>query len=161
MYDKRTVRMEYVRIVLLFFYNRLNMTKFESEIKFINAPQNAVYEKLSNLNNLEKVKERLPEDKVKNLSFDADSLTVEVPPVGKITLQLVEKEPCKCIKFATTTSPLPFNLWIQLLPVTDAECKMKLTIGMDLNPFMKAMVQKPLQEGLEKMADALTLIPYV
>lgn len=153
--------MEYVRIVLLFFYNRLNMTKFESEIKFINAPQNAVYEKLSNLNNLEKVKERLPEDKVKNLSFDADSLTVEVPPVGKITLQLVEKEPCKCIKFATTTSPLPFNLWIQLLPVTDAECKMKLTIGMDLNPFMKAMVQKPLQEGLEKMADALTLIPYV
>lgn len=144
-----------------FFYNRLNMTKFESEIKFINAPQNAVYEKLSNLNNLEKVKERLPEDKVKNLSFDADSLTVEVPPVGKITLQLVEKEPCKCIKFATTTSPLPFNLWIQLLPVTDAECKMKLTIGMDLNPFMKAMVQKPLQEGLEKMADALTLIPYV
>ena len=144
-----------------FFYNRLNMTKFESEIKFINAPQNAVYEKLSNLNNLEKVKERLPEDKVKNLSFDADSLTVEVPPVGKITLQLVEKEPCKCIKFATTTSPLPFNLWIQLLPVTDAECKMKLTIGMDLNPFMKAMVQKPLQEGLEKMADALTLIPYI
>lgn len=137
------------------------MTKFESEIKFINAPQNAVYEKLSNLNNLEKVKERLPEDKVKNLSFDADSLTVEVPPVGKITLQLVEKEPCKCIKFATTTSPLPFNLWIQLLPVTDAECKMKLTIGMELNPFMKAMVQKPLQEGLEKMADALTLIPYV
>lgn len=144
-----------------FFYNRLNMTKFESEIKFINAPQNAVYEKLSNLNNLEKVKERLPEDKVKNLSFDADSLTVEVPPVGKITLQLVEKEPCKCIKFATTTSPLPFNLWIQLLPVTDAECKMKLTIGMELNPFMKAMVQKPLQEGLEKMADALTLIPYI
>ena len=144
-----------------FFYNRLNMTKFESEIKFINAPQNAVYEKLSNLNNLEKVKERLPEDKVKNLSFDADSLTVEVSPVGKITLQLVEKEPCKCIKFATTTSPLPFNLWIQLLPVTDAECKMKLTIGMDLNPFMKAMVQKPLQEGLEKMADALTLIPYI
>lgn len=153
--------MEYVRAVLLFFYNRLNMTKFESEIKFINAPQNAVYEKLSNLNNLEKVKERLPEGKVKNLNFDADSLTVEVPPVGKITLQLVEKEPCKCIKFATTTSPLPFNLWIQLLPVTDAECKMKLTIGMDLNPFMKAMVQKPLQEGLEKMADALTLIPYV
>ena len=37
---------------------------------------------------------------------------------------------------------------------------MKLTIGMDLNPFMKAMVQKPLQEGLEKMADMLAVIPY-
>ena len=46
------------------------------------------------------------------------------------------------------------------MPVTETECKMKLTIGMDLNPFMKAMVQKPLQEGLEKMADMLAVIPY-
>lgn len=136
------------------------MTKFESSTKYIQASQEAVYGKLSDLNNLEQVKERLPEDKVKNLSFDADSLTVEVSPVGKITLQIVEKEPCKCIKFGTVTSPLPFNLWIQLLPVADNECKMKLTIGMELNPFMKAMVQKPLQEGVEKMADALALIPY-
>ena len=131
------------------------MTKFESGVKVVPASQEAVYEKLSDLSNLEKVKDRLPEDKVKNLSFDAESMTIEVAPVGKITLQIVEKEPCKCIKFATTTSPLPFNLWIQIVPVTETECKMKLTIGMDINPFMKTMVQKPLQEGLEKIADML------
>ena len=109
------------------------MTKFESGVKVVPASQEAVYEKLSNLSNLEKVKDRLPEDKVKNLSFDAESMTIEVAPVGKITLQIVEKEPCKCIKFATTTSPLPFNLWIQIVPVTETECKMKLTIGMDIS----------------------------
>lgn len=136
------------------------MTKFESGIKNIQASQEAVYQKLSDLNNLEKVKGHLSEDKIKNLTFDADSMTMEVNPVGKITLQIVEKEPCKCIKFETAASPLPFNLWIQILPVTAGECKMKLTIGMDINPFMKAMVQKPLQEGLEKMADTLSLIPY-
>lgn len=126
----------------------------------IPASQEAVYEKLSDLNNLEKVKDRLPEDKVKNLSFDAESLSIDVNPVGKIVLQIVEKEPCKCIKFGTTTSPLPFNLWIQIVPTADNECKMKLTIGIEINPFMKAMVQKPLQEGLEKMADMLAIIPY-
>jgi hypothetical protein len=136
------------------------MTKFESDIKFIPFSQENVYEKLSNLNNLEKVKDKLPQDKVKNLTFDADSVSIEVPPVGNITLQVVEKEPCKCIKFGTTTSPLPFNLWIQLLPVSSNECKMKLTIGMELNPFMKTMVQKPLQEGLQKMADMLAMIQY-
>ena len=31
---------------------------------------------------------------------------------------------------------------------------------MELNPFMKGLVQKPLQEGLEKMADMLSIIPY-
>lgn len=99
------------------------MTKFESAVKVISASQKAVYEKLSDLSNLEKVKDRLPQDKVKNLSFDAETLSIEVPPVGKIVLQIVEKEPCKCIKFATTTSPLPFNLWIQIVPVTETECK--------------------------------------
>ena len=126
----------------------------------ISASQSAVYGKLSDLSNLEGIKDRLPEDKVKNLSFTADSLSVEVPPVGTVTLEIVEREPEKCIKFGTTTSPLPFNLWIQIVAMGEAECKIKLTVGMELNPFMKTMVQKPLQEGLEKMADMLAVIPY-
>ena len=65
-----------------------------------------------------------------------------------------------CIKLATTNSPLPFNMWIQLVETAEEECKVKVTIGMDLNPFMKAMVQKPLQEGLEKMVDMLAVIEY-
>mgnify|MGYP000616945673 FL=1 len=136
------------------------MTKFESSVKHVQASQEAVYAKLSDLSNLEHLKDRIPADKVNNLSFDSDSLSFEVSPVGKITLEIVEREPCKCIKFGTTVSPLPFNLWIQIVPVTETECKMKLTIGMELNPFMKAMVQKPLQEGLEKMADALSMVSY-
>ena len=136
------------------------MMKFESSVKHVQASQEAVYAKLSDLSNLEHLKDRIPADKVSNLSFDSDSLSFEVSPVGKITLQIVEREPCKCIKFGTTVSPLPFNLWIQIVPVTETECKMKLTIGMELNPFMKAMVQKPLQEGLEKMADALSMVSY-
>lgn len=136
------------------------MTKFESSIKHVAATQAAVYAKLSDLNNLAQIKDRLPEDKVKNLTFDADTLSMDVPPAGTVTLQIVERKPEKCIKFGTTSSPLPFNLWIQILPVSDTECKMKLTIGMELNPFMKTMVQKPLQEGLEKMADMLAMIPY-
>ncbi len=136
------------------------MTKFESGVKQIPASQEVVYQKLSDLSNLEKIKDRLPEDKVQNLRFDTDSISIDVPAIGKVSLKVVEREPNKCIKFETTSSPLPFTLWIQTLPVANTECKMKLTIGMEVNPFMKAMVQKPLQEGLEKMADALALIPY-
>ena len=136
------------------------MMKFESSVKQVQAPQETVYAKLSDLNNLERIKDRIPADKVKNLSFDAESLSIDAAPVGRITLRIVEKEPCTCIKFGTVVSPLPFNLWIQLLPVSANECKMKLTIGLELNSFMKAMVQKPLQDGVERMATALAAIPY-
>ena len=90
------------------------MTKFESSIKHVAATQAAVYAKLSDLNNLAQIKDRLPEDKVKNLTFDADTLSMDVPPAGTVTLQIVEREPEKCIKFGTTASPLPFNIALRL-----------------------------------------------
>ena len=136
------------------------MANFESSVKVIPYSQERVYAKLSDLSNLESVKDRLPEDKVQDLSFDSDTLSFNVSPVGQITLQIVERDPCKCIKLATTNSPLPFNMWIQLVETAEEECKIKLTIGMDINPFMKAMVQKPLQDGLEKKVEMLSMIQY-
>ena len=136
------------------------MTKFESSVKVIPYSQERVYDKLADLSNLESIKDRLPQDKVKDMSFDTDTLSFNVDPVGQLTLKIIEREPCKCNKFETINSPLPFNMWIQIVSSADEECKLKITIGLDINPFMKAMVQKPLQEGLEKMADMLSMIQY-
>lgn len=136
------------------------MSKFESSIRQIEYPQQIVFQGLSNLDNLSKVQDRIPEDKAKDLSFDNDSVSINVPPVGKITLRIVEREEPKTIKFETVESPLPFNFWIQLLPVTEASCKMKLTIKAELNPFIKAMVSSHLQDGIEKIADVLQMIKY-
>lgn len=136
------------------------MANFESSVKVIPYSQERVYAKLSDLSNLESVKDRLPEDKIQDLSFDSDTLSFSVSPIGQLTLQIVEREPCKCIKLATTNSPLPFNMWIQLVSTAEEECKLKVTISMDINPFMKAMVQKPLQDGLEKMVEMLSMINY-
>lgn len=138
----------------------MSMTKFESSIRQIDYPQSAVYAMLSDLSNVERIQDRLPQDKVKNLRFDADSITVTAAPVGDLRLRIVEREEPKCVKFETEQSPIPFNLWIQILPVADATCKMKLTIGAELNPFIKGMVKKPLEEGIEKIADALQMIRY-
>lgn len=136
------------------------MTQFESDIKVIPYSQGRVYSKLSDLSNLEGVKDRLPADKIQDLSFDSDSLSFSITPVGKITLRICEREPEKCIKFETTNSPLPFNLWIQIVPTADEECKIKLTIKAEINPFIKGMIQKPLKDGIEKMAEMLSKIPY-
>lgn len=135
-------------------------SKFESTVRQINAPQEKVYEMLSNLQNLERVRDRLPEDKLQGLEFDSDSVSVEAPMVGRLALQVVEREEPKTIKFEATQSPVPLNFWIQLLPVTEDTCKMKLTLKADLNIFLRGMVQKPLQEGIERAADVLQNIEY-
>lgn len=134
--------------------------KFESTVREIGYSQTAVYNTLSNLENLGKIKDRKPEDKVKGLVFDNDSVSVKAPMVGQIQLRIVDREEPKTVKFESVQSPIPFNFWIQILPLTDASCKMKLTLKADANPFMLAMVQKPLSEAIEKLADTFQVIHY-
>ena len=135
------------------------MATFESSVRQIPHSQQAVYNMLSDLSNIDRVKDRIPADKLNDLTFDADSMSISTP-MGAVKLKIVDREEPKCIKFETEQSPLPFNFWIQILPVTDTTCKMKLTIKAELNPFIKGMVSEPLQEGIEKIADALQMINY-
>lgn len=135
------------------------MATFESSIRQIDYPQERVYGLLSDMNNIDKVKDRIPEDKANGLTFDANSIGINTP-MGAVKLVIVEREAPKCIKFETAESPLPFNFWIQILPVSETTSKMKLTIKAELNPFIKGMVSKPLTEGIEKIADALQAIHY-
>ena len=135
------------------------MATFESSIRQIDYPQERVYALLSDMNNIDKVKDRIPEDKANGLTFDANSIGINTP-MGAVELVIVEREAPKCIKFETAESPLPFNFWIQILPVSETTSKMKLTIKAELNPFIKGMVSKPLTEGIEKIADALQAIHY-
>ena len=136
-------------------------SKFESSVKQIPYPQQAVYDNISDLRNLEKVRDRVPADKVNDFSFDADTVSLSVAPVGELKLRICDREAPKCVKFETVQSPVPFNIWIQVLPVGETASKMKVTVKAELNPFIKNMVEKPLQEGVEKIADALALVPYV
>ena len=137
------------------------MTKFESSVKQIAYPVEDVYRNNSDLSNLERVRDRVPEDKLQDFQFDKDSVQVSVAPVGLIKLRIIEREENKCVKFETEQSPMPFNLWIQVLPVTATESKMRVTVKADIPFMLKGMVAGPLQDGVEKIADALSQIPFV
>ncbi|MCI7010727.1 MAG: SRPBCC family protein [Prevotella sp.] len=136
------------------------MSKFESSIQQVPYSQEAVYRNISDMSNLEKVRHRVPEDKVKDFHFDQDSVSVNVPPVGEIRLRIINREEPKCVKFETEQSPLPFFLWIQVLPVTETSSKLKVTVDADIPFMLKGMVSGPLKEGVEKIAQALAMIPY-
>ncbi len=148
------------------------MTKFESSVKQIPHSQRSVYAMLSDLSNIQRLKDHLPEeatdndemnkikDKLKNLSFDQDSLSINVDPIGQVSMRIIERDEPKMIKLESEKSPFAFKFWIQVLPVTEASSKMKLTIDADIPFFAKSMVAKPLQEGIEKIADALAIIPF-
>lgn len=134
------------------------MVQFESSVKYVPYSQEQVFNKLSDLSNLESVRDKLA-DKVEGLEFDSDTMSFTAQGIS-ITLRIIEREPYKCIKFESEKSPVPLNLWIQILPVDAGQAKLKVTIRAEVNMFMKAIVAKPLQEGVEKLAEMLSMIPY-
>lgn len=136
------------------------MAEFVSEIKTIPFNADRIYPMLSDLNNLERVKERIPQDKIKDFEFDSNSCSFAVDPVGKLTFEIIEREPNKTIKFSTSNSPIPLTIWVQLKEVAPGDTKLKITAKADLNPFIKPMVSKPLQDAIEKIATIIASLPY-
>lgn len=151
--------------------------KESSSVKNISAPVERVYATLSNLENLRPLIERAQNDEglrekmrqagqgnaleqLKDIEITADSIAIPTPMFGTISMCIIEREEGKCIKFETQQSPVKANLWIQTLPVSSDQSKMKLTIDADIPFMLKAMVGGKLKDGVEKIADALAMINY-
>lgn len=141
------------------------MKRFESQVKQVPHSQNAVYSKVSDLNNLQAFINMLPEDKkaeykISKISCTRDTVSFDLSPLGTISVNIIERQPDKCVKLETVKSPVKMTAWIQIVPVTEQTCKIKLTVDADLNIFIAKMVEKPLAEALEKMAEMLAMLPY-
>ena len=135
------------------------MTEFTSTVQQIPYSTEKVFTLLSDLNNLKSIKENL-HGKVKDFEFNRDGCTLNVDPVGKIIIQITEREINKHIKFESKESPVEFTGWIQLVEAAPNDTRLKLTLRADLPFFLKAMVSPKLKEGIEKAAQALAGITY-
>lgn len=135
-------------------------TTIESKIKTIRFPQEVVFSTLSDLNKLSLIKDRIPQDKVKDMSFDTDSITVTLDLIGKITLRIINREPFKTLKFSVEGAPAGANMWIQLVPVAPSETKMKLTFKASINKMIKMMLKGKLEQFINGLADTLASLDY-
>ena len=153
---------------------------FVSKIKQVQAPQEAVFAKVSDLSNLQALKERMAEpdaqakmaeqvgeDKVnqvaqylENVSFDRDTITFGGSPMGDICLKVVEREEPKCVKMEGQGTPIPLNLWIQVVANGEEAAAIRVTLRAELNFFIRQMVSKPLQQAADGIAEMLSRIDY-
>ncbi len=136
------------------------MADFTSEEKNIPYNNGDIFNILSNLNNLELIKDRLPEEEFKKFTFDADSCSITVDPIGSVRFVIAERIPNSLIKLVAEQVPFDVALRIEIDEIDVATTKLKVVVDANLNPFIKPMVAKPLQQGIDRMADMLAVLPY-
>jgi carbon monoxide dehydrogenase subunit G len=133
-------------------------TKIESRVGIVNTNEDRVYAFISNFNNFKKF---IPGDKVENFFSSEDQCKFNVAGIGEIVLRIVEKEPYKMIKITGEgMSNHQLFLWIQLKQVAEKDTRVKLTVKTDLNPMLRMMATKPLQNFLDKLIDAIEKIQF-
>jgi carbon monoxide dehydrogenase subunit G len=137
------------------------MDKYESKITSAAYPAAQIYRVLSDLKNLEKVRDLIPKDKVQEMELDTDFVRMKVDGLGqKITIVIVDRIENDTVKFGVEGIPMDANLWIQMKEVSPTDTRLKLTVKAEI-PFMfRMMIKGKLQQGLDQAADMLAQFPY-
>jgi hypothetical protein len=141
-----------------------------SDVKTINNNNEVVYNFLSDFNNLSvffneftlaQISQQIPKANIENFESDTESCRFTISSVGEAGLRIIEREFPKTIKISGE-GKIPFELflWIQILPVTPYQSKIRLTLHANMNMMMKMVAGKKMKEGINKLADALTMLPY-
>lgn len=136
-------------------------SKYESKITSAPCSAQQIYRVLSNMENLERVREFIPQDKVQEMEIEPARVRMKVDGLGqKITIAIVDRIENDTIKFGAEGIPMQANFWIQLKEVSPADTRIKLTVKADIPMMFKFMVDKKLKTGLDQAADMLAQFPY-
>lgn len=161
------------------------MTKYESQVYTVNATQQHAYERMANLKNFEAIRqaidspdfvERLMQnipaehaDKVtpekieqvrqqlENVVFSEDAVSMETK-LGLITLAISDRQEPKLVKLVGVGTPIDICVWVQLLPLGVYQAKMKVTVGVELNFFIRKMVEKHVKVAPDGIAQMLSYV---
>lgn len=76
-------------------------------------------------------------------------------------VKILEKEEYKLIKLGTEEgTKMGFTAWLQLKSLSEYETAARITIHADVPLLMRPMLKGKLTEGIDRLADALKMIPY-
>lgn len=120
------------------------MAKFTiiSETHKTVSPLKNLYTFLSDFKNFGSL---LPEDKVDNFKYTETECSFNIKGITPMTIKVTEKIPYEFILFSSDgLAKFNFSLKVQFIGDAEQTGECKIDLLGDLNPFIKAMAEKPL-----------------
>ena len=116
------------------------------------SPTDNLFDFMGNFNNF---KHLLPEDKIENFECTDEQCSFGIRGLMPLTIKIKERLPKSRLTFETTgLAKFVFTLHIHLL----ADQKTNVELEGDMNPFIKAMAEKPLRDLVNTMATKLAAL---
>jgi carbon monoxide dehydrogenase subunit G len=130
------------------------MTIINGKNVTVDKPVKEVFVFLTDLNNF---KQLLPEDKISDWESTTDRCSFKIKNVATLGLQLDSKiENKEIILVSSEGAPFKFSLIISLAEI-GSSAKVDQVCHAEINPFLKMMVEKPLNALFDHIADKLVV----
>lgn len=147
------------------------MAQFKSKPTIILASAERVYDKLSNLEGLGNLLDKIPEEHIpedKKAMFDgleitADSITIPLgngAPIGELKLRKEHCERPTLIRLVGVGTPVAMNLELHIDPIDDSNCEAEVVIDINIPALLKPMISGPLNKVVSQFSDVLASLPF-
>ena len=123
-----------------------------SETHSTKSATDTLFDFMGDFNNF---KHLLPDDKIENFECTTEQCSFGIKGLVPLTIKIKDKKPKSEITFETSgLAKFVFTLHIHLLPNQTTNVQLE---G-DMNPFIKAMAEKPLSNLINTMATKLAAL---
>ena len=133
------------------------MAKYTGKPFRVNMANTALFERVSNLSDLQSRMDTLPEDvraKMGTINFlDADTLAFTAPGVGEMKFRIVERTAPSRVKFIADTGMVPINVFINLAEAAAEATDVTATIEAEIPMMLRPLVGPKLQEAADKFGE--------
>jgi len=125
--------------------------QIETDWKEVNASQQAVFEWLSDMNNIGKL---MPEQ-ITNWKSDNETASYTINGMADINMKIAERVASSAIKMVSVgKNPFDFDMHINIKE-NGSNASVQLTFKGSINPFLKMMVEKPLTNFINLLGNNL------
>ncbi len=128
------------------------MTDFRSEPAGIQTSPENIYHFLGDFNNFEK----LMPDQVINWQSTTDTCSFTIKGMADLAMKIDSKVEYSSVRYASAgNSPFPFSLGFAIESGDAGSSRVTATLSAKLNPMLKMMASRPLQNFVNLLVDKL------
>ena len=144
------------------------MTTYSSPSVTLPASADKVYEKLSNIENLKELLNRVPADKIPedkrqmydNLKITSDSIEIPGGPMGNLIFRVTEKVAPSLIRLTGEGMPIAMAIEMHISPISDTSSSAKIDFNLDIPALLKPMIGGQIQKMANQFGEVLGAIPF-
>lgn len=131
-----------------------DLSTFESRTGKLTCSPSEIFDFVTDIRNF---KQFVPDNaSVNELNIDRESCSFNISPVGSVKVNLSEKEPHKKVVYnGSALQSNDFSLILNIKETAAGKAEVQIILAAKLNPLLKMMVAKPVDNFLEKVVDEM------